>query len=110
MNRTSERIPPIHPGEVLFEEIMQPRGIGINALAKHMGIRSNRISEIVNGKRSITVDTAIRLALVFPFTTPGFWLGLQTDYDLEVTELARGDILRKEVKQFPNSVYRKDLQ
>jgi hypothetical protein len=52
----------------------------------------------------------MRLALVFPFTTPGFRLGLQTDYDLEVTELARGDALRKEVKQFPNPVSHKDLQ
>jgi addiction module HigA family antidote len=110
MNNTEERIPPIHPGEILFDEIMQPRAIGINALAKHMGIRPNRISEIVNGKRSITVDTAMRLALVFPFTTPGFWLGLQTDYDIEVTELARGASLRKEVKQYPNTAHHQDLQ
>jgi addiction module HigA family antidote len=109
MNGTGKRIPPIHPGEVLFKEIMQPRGIGVNELAKYMGIRPNRISEIVNGKRSITVDTAMRLALVFPFTTPGFWLGLQTDYDIEVTELASGDTLRKEVKQFPNRIQRQDL-
>jgi plasmid maintenance system antidote protein VapI len=56
------------------------------------------------------VDTAMRLALVFPFTTPGFWLGLQTDYDIEVTELARGSALRKEVKQFPGSLHHQDLQ
>jgi addiction module HigA family antidote len=73
---------PLHPGEVLLEEYLKPEGISQNALAVRMRVPAQRISEIVQGNRSITADTAIRLAKVIG-TTPEFWLGLQMDFDLE---------------------------
>lgn len=72
----------IHPGEVLFEEFMQPLGISQNRLARAMCVPPRRINEIVHGQRAITADTALRLAHVLG-TSAQFWLGLQADYDLE---------------------------
>jgi addiction module HigA family antidote len=72
----------IHPGEILQEEFLEPLGISAYRLAKETMISQTRISEIVHGERSITADTALRLARFFG-TTPQFWLGLQNDYDLE---------------------------
>lgn len=76
------RLPNIHPGEVLFEEFMQPLGISQNRLARAMCVPPRRINEIVHGQRAVTADTALRLAHVLG-TSPQFWLGLQADYDLE---------------------------
>ena len=73
---------PIPPGEILYEDFMKPMGVSINALAREIAVPPNRISDIVNGKRSITADTALRLAKTFG-TSEGFWLGLQADYDVE---------------------------
>ncbi len=78
----------IHPGEVLLEEFLKPMAISQNALARALEVPPRRVNEIVPGKRSITADTALRLAAFFG-TSEGFWLGLQADYDLE---LARGGI------------------
>jgi addiction module HigA family antidote len=78
----------IHPGEVLLEECLKPMAVSQNALARALEVPPRRVNEIVPGKRSITADTALRLAAFFG-TTEGFWLGLQADYDLE---LARGGI------------------
>jgi addiction module HigA family antidote len=75
--------PPIHPGTVLLEEWMLPFEISQNALASYIGVPPRRINEIVLGKRSITVDTAIRLGNVFA-NAPQYWVGLQADYDVEV--------------------------
>ncbi len=75
-------LPNIHPGEVLLEEFLTPMGISQNALARAAGVPPRRINEIVLAKRSISADTAVRLARVFG-TSERFWLGLQTDYDLE---------------------------
>lgn len=72
----------IHPGEVLFEEFMQPLGISQNRLARAMCVPPRRINEIVHGQRAVTADTALRLAHVLG-TSAQFWLGLQADYDLE---------------------------
>ena len=72
---------PIPPGEILFEEFMKPLGISINALSRAISVPPNRISEIVNGKRSITADTALRLGKYFN-VSPELWLDLQSDYDL----------------------------
>lgn len=72
----------IHPGEVLLEDFMKPLGLSQYRVAKDIGVTPIRISEIVNGKRSITVDTALRLGRYFG-TSPDVWLGLQTRYDLE---------------------------
>ena len=77
-----ERLPNIHPGEVLLEEFLLPMEISQNALARATGVPPRRINQIVLGKRGITADTALRLAKAFG-TTDGFWLGLQADCDLE---------------------------
>ncbi len=87
-----ERLPNIHPGEVLLEEFLKPMGISQYRLAKASGIPAMRISEICAGKRSITASTALLLARTFG-TTPGFWLGLQADYDIEEAEKTLGDAL-----------------
>lgn len=82
---TTELLDPISPGEILYEEFMQPLGISINALARDIHVPPNRISEIVNGKRGITADTALRLGKYFN-VSPELWLGLQADYDIRVAK------------------------
>jgi addiction module HigA family antidote len=82
-------LPNIHPGEVLLEEFLVPMGISQNALARAAVVPPRRINEIVLGKRSISADTAVRLARVFG-TSERFWLGLQADYDLEEARNAIG--------------------
>lgn len=77
-----KKLPNIHPGEVLLEEFLLPMNISQNALARAIGVPPRRINEIVLGKRAITADTALRLARTFG-TSESFWMGLQTDYDLE---------------------------
>lgn len=74
----------VHPGEVLLEEFLVPMNLSQNALARAIGVAPRRINEIVLGKRSITADTALRLAKTFG-TSEGFWLGLQADFDVEET-------------------------
>jgi addiction module HigA family antidote len=76
-------IDPIHPGEVLLEEFLEPLGVSQNRLAVAIGVPPRRINEIVHGKRRVTADTALRLARYFG-TTDRFWLNLQTRYDLEI--------------------------
>ena len=76
---------PIPPGEVLREEFMKPLGVSINALAREISVPPNRVSDIVNGKRSITADTALRLGKYFG-VSPEVWLGLQADYDLRIAK------------------------
>ena len=77
-----EKLQNIHPGEILNEEFLLPLNITAYRLSKEIYVPQTRISEIIKGKRSITADTALRLAKYFG-TTPKFWLGLQDDYDLE---------------------------
>jgi len=77
-----KRIRNIHPGEILSEEFLAPMGISAYRLAKETGMPQTRIGDIIHGKRSITADTALRLARFFG-VSPQFWLGLQNDYDLE---------------------------
>ena len=74
---------PITPGEILREDFMEPLGISINQLSRHLSVPPNRISEIVNGKRSITTDTAFRFQRYFSVEAQ-FWLNLQTEYDLRM--------------------------
>ena len=76
---------PIHPGEILLEEFMRPMQISINALSRDINVPPNRISEIVNGKRSITADTALRLGKYFT-VSPEIWLDLQSDFDIRVAQ------------------------
>ncbi len=79
-----EKIKPVHPGEILLEEFIKPFGISQYKLAKDINVSQMKISEIVNKKRRITVDTALRLAKYFGMSTE-FWMGLQNDYDVETT-------------------------
>ena len=79
----TRKLTPIHPGEILYEDFIKPMGLSMNQLARHLDVPAGRISNIVNGKRSISADTALRLAKYFG-TTPEIWLGLQLDYDLRV--------------------------
>ena len=72
----------VHPGEVLLQEFMQPMDLSQNRLAREIGVPPRRINEIVHGERAMSADTALRLADYFG-NDPRFWLGLQTDYDLE---------------------------
>ncbi|MBW8004028.1 MAG: HigA family addiction module antidote protein [Planctomycetes bacterium] len=81
----SRRIPPVHPGEILMEEFLKPMGLSQNRMANDLGVPPRRINEIVQGKRRVTADTALRLAHYFDMS-PQFWLGLQMDYDLDVEE------------------------
>ncbi|WP_282007069.1 HigA family addiction module antitoxin [Propioniciclava sinopodophylli] len=83
---------PIHPGEILMEEFLEPLQVSQNRLAVAIGVPPRRINEIVHGKRRITADTALRLARYFG-TTDRFWLNLQTRYDLEVEKDNLGSTL-----------------
>jgi len=98
-----KRLHPIHPGEVLWEEFLKPMGISQNRLALNIGVPPRRINEIVLGKRRITADTALRLAKFFG-TSAEFWLGLQSQYDLDVTAEELGERLNQEVKAYANAV------
>jgi len=93
---TAQKLAPVHPGEVLLEEFLKPLGLSQNRLALNIAVPPRRINEIVLGKRRITAETALRLARYFD-TTPQFWLGLQTDYDLDMAADALGDRLDREV-------------
>jgi addiction module HigA family antidote len=92
-----ETLSPIHPGEVLREDFMKPLGLSQYRLAQDIGVTPIRISQIVNGQRSITVDTAMRLARYFG-TSAAVWLRLQVRYDLEVAESELSDRINREVK------------
>lgn len=92
----AEKLPPVHPGEVLLEEFLAPMGISQYRLAKDISVPPRRINEIVHGKRAVTADTALRLARYFG-TSARFWLNLQTGYDLEVEKDRLGDRLDEEV-------------
>ena len=92
-------INPIHPGEILMEEFLEPLGISQYRLAKDISVPPRRINEIVHGKRSITADTALRLARFFG-TTERFWLNLQVRYDLEVEKDRLADVLERDVSVF----------
>ncbi|MGB6133272.1 MAG: HigA family addiction module antitoxin [Acidobacteriaceae bacterium] len=99
-NSGTRKMPPLHPGEMLREEFMKPLGLSANALALALRVPVTRISEIVNERRSVTADTALRLARYFRMS-PGFWLRLQTQYDLEVAEDESAAAIRREVQPAP---------
>jgi addiction module HigA family antidote len=91
------KLQPVHPGEVLSEEFLKPMGLSQNRLALDISVPARRINEIVLRKRSITADTALRMARYFG-NSPQFWLGLQRDYDLDIAEDILGDRLKREVQ------------
>ena len=87
---------PIHPGEILREEL-KSLGMSANALAQALHVPANRISQILNGRRNITADTALRLAQFFG-TAPEFWLNLQKSYELRLAERRSGNAIRRRIK------------
>ena len=89
------KLPPIHPGELLRDELAEI-GVSLNELSRALRVPMNRISAIVNGKRAITVDTAMRLARYFGTSTQ-YWLNLQNAYDIELAGLEVGALIEKEV-------------
>lgn len=91
------KLHPVHPGEVLLDEFLNPMGISQNRLALSIGVHPRRINEIVLKKRSMTANTALRLARFFG-NSPQFWLGLQMDYDLDVESDELGGKIEKEVR------------
>lgn len=93
----TDELKPVHPGEVLLEEFLKPISLSQNRLAIDIGVDARRINEIVLGTRSVTADTALRLSRYFG-TSPQFWLGLQAEYDLDVTLDALGSRLDREVR------------
>jgi addiction module HigA family antidote len=90
-------MPPIHPGEILLEEFLEPLALSQYRLSKDISVPPRRINEIVHGKRGISADTALRLARYFG-TTDRFWLNLQTRYDLELVKDRLGERLAAEVQ------------
>ncbi|HHT9114778.1 MAG TPA: HigA family addiction module antitoxin [Candidatus Wunengus sp. YC65] len=93
---TKQKLQPIHPGEILMEEFLKPMGISQYKLAKDISVPARRINEIVQGKRSITPDTALRLSRYFGLSER-FWINLQARYDLEIEKDKLDDRLNKEV-------------
>ncbi len=93
---TEKKLPPIHPGEILLEEFLEPLGISQYRLAKEIHVPPRRINEIIHGKRGISPDTALRLSRFFG-TSERFWLNLQTRYDIEMTKRQIGDQLQSEI-------------
>ena len=94
-----KKMNPVHPGEILLEEFLNPMNLSQNKIATDIGVPPRRINEIVHGKRRITADTALRLAYYFKMS-PQFWLGLQMDYDLDVEEDRLASRLPDEVKTY----------
>ena len=92
----TNKLAPIHPGEILREEFMLPRGLSQNALARALNVPPRRINEIVLEKRGITADTALRLARFFG-TSAELWTGLQADYDLRLTRLEKARVIERDV-------------
>lgn len=93
----TDKLSPIHPGEVLQEEFIIPMNLSQNRLAIDIGVDARRINEIVLQKRAVTADTALRLSRFFG-NSPQFWMGLQTQYDLDVAEDQLGKRLDREVR------------
>lgn len=91
------KIPPTHPGEVLREEFLKPMELSQSELARKIRVNPRRINEIVNEKRGVSADTALRLSAFFG-NSAEFWIGLQADYDLETTLDETGDEIQRDVQ------------
>ena len=96
MQRMRRRLPPVHPGEILREDLLKPLGVSINRLGRELRVPVTRMSEIVNGRRGISADTALRLARYFG-TTPEFWMNLQAAYDLDSAQRVSADRIARDV-------------
>jgi antitoxin HigA-1 len=95
-------LPPIHPGETLREDVLDPMNMSVNRLAKALGVDSARLNEIVRGRRGITADTALRLARYLG-TSAEFWLGLQLDYELRLARQSKLKRIEREVQPKTNA-------
>lgn len=95
----TNKLDPVHPGEILLEEFLKPMKLSQNQLARDLRVSPRRINEIVLKKRSVTADTALRLGKYFNMS-PQFWLGLQMDYDLDMQSDELGDRLESEVGEY----------
>lgn len=93
---------PIKPGEILLEDFMEPLNISINKLSRDLAVPPNRISEIVNGKRAITADTALRLERYFQVEAQ-FWLNLQSEYDLRIMKRKKGEDIQRRIIPIQNA-------
>lgn len=98
MAKKTKQLDPIHPGEILAEDFMEPLGISINGLSRDLHVPPNRIHAIVHGTRSITADTALRLGTYFG-VTPETWLNLQLEYDLRLARRVVGEEIARVVRQ-----------
>ena len=98
MTTKHKRLEPIHPGEILLEDFMMPMGVSINRLARDVVVPLGRISAIVNGKRAITADTALRLGKYFG-VSPQTWMGLQAEYALRIAQRTIGPEVDRRVQR-----------
>lgn len=94
---SGRRLPPVHPGEILREEFLEPMEISVYRLAQALKVSRPRLNDVVLGRRGVTTDTALRLGRYFG-TTPRFWINLQTHYDLEVAERTLRPRVEREVE------------
>ena len=99
----TKKLDPVHPGEILQREFLEPMGLSQNRLALALGVPARRINEIVLGKRDITADTALRFARYFKMS-PQFWLGLQMDYELDLAQDMLEGRLEKEITPMSASI------
>ena len=97
MSKKTSRMPPVHPGEILREDLMKPLGLTVKGLARELKISINRMSEIVNRRRALNADAALRLSRYFG-STPEFWINLQAAYDLRVTIHSSARRIQREVR------------
>lgn len=94
------KLAPIHPGEVLAEDFIAPLGLSANKLALDLHVPANRLTEIIRGRRALTAETALRLARYFE-TSAAFWMNLQSQFDLALTNDERGATIAREVRVAP---------
>jgi len=99
MTRKTKVLPPIHPGATLREDFLLPLGLSVSRLAIELQVPVTRVNDIVRARRAITADTSLRLARYFR-TTPQFWMNLQSNYDLEVAQDARGDEIQERIRPY----------
>ena len=99
---SDQRTDAIHPGEVLRDQFMKPIGLSINKLARDLDVPPNRIHGIIHGKRSVTAETALRLAAYFHVSAES-WLGLQLDYELRMARRRHGDDIARAVRKRPDA-------
>jgi addiction module HigA family antidote len=93
----AKRLPPVHPGEILREDVLNPLDMSVNQLAKALAIDAARVNEIVRGRRGVTADTALRLARYLG-TTAEFWMNVQMRYELEVARQAKQKEIERSIQ------------